>query len=154
LSATLTGTKFDAFYRPRDSALGDIVNSTPVFVGKPTFKYTENGYQSFVAAKISRPGAIYVGANDGMLHAFDRDGNELWAYVPSMVLPNLYKLADTAYPANHQYYVDGSPVIGDIYTSTGVENHLVGRAGWRGPRLLRSRYHRPHRPPRSLGVHR
>ena len=132
LVSYLTGTKFDAFYRPRDSALGDIVNSTPVFVGKPTFKYTENGYQSFVAAKISRPGAIYVGANDGMLHAFDRDGNELWAYVPSMVLPNLYKLADTAYPANHQYYVDGSPVIGDIYTSTGWKTILVGGLGGGG----------------------
>ena len=37
--------------------------------------------------------------------------------IPSTVLPNMYQLADTAYvaPANHKFFVDGTPVAGDIY---------------------------------------
>ena len=44
-------------------------------------------------------------------------GQELWAYVPSMVLPNLYKLADKKYSVKHHYFVDGSPVVADICAS-------------------------------------
>ena len=62
---------------------------------------------------------IYVGANDGMLHAFYATldvldplrGQEAWAVIPSAVLPNLYKLADDNYNHDgHQFYVDGTPV--------------------------------------------
>ena len=53
---------------------------------------------------------VYVGGNDGMLHAFNAStGDEVWAYIPSMLLPKLYRLADKYYASNHQYYVDGSP---------------------------------------------
>ena len=56
---------------------------------------------------------MYVGANDGQLHAFDAaTGQENWAYIPSAVLPNLYALADKNYSSQHQYFVDGSPVVG------------------------------------------
>lgn len=41
-------------------------------------------------------------------------GQELWAYIPTAVMPNLYKLADKSYSTMHQYYVDGTPVSGDI----------------------------------------
>ncbi len=44
-------------------------------------------------------------------------GQELWAYIPSMVMPQLYKLADKKYKDKHRYYVDASPVVGDICTS-------------------------------------
>jgi type IV pilus assembly protein PilY1 len=134
-------------YRARDSRLGDIINGAPLFVGTPKFKYTEHDYAAWAA--VTRQGectgstagdrkyqgTVYVGANDGMLHAFDRcDGSEKWAYVPSMVIPNLYKLADTGYPTNHQFYVDGAPVMGDIYVDGAWKTILVGglNAGGRG----------------------
>jgi type IV pilus assembly protein PilY1 len=123
------------FYRPRDNLLGDIINASPLFVGKPGFKYTENNYQTFVSTKASRTAVVLAAANDGMLHAFDRvTGDELWAYIPSFVMPNLYKLADRAYANNHSYFVDGSPQMGDIYVGGAWKTIVVGglNAGGRG----------------------
>ncbi|MEI6260660.1 MAG: PilC/PilY family type IV pilus protein [Deltaproteobacteria bacterium] len=55
---------------------------------------------------------VYIGANDGMLHAFDSDtGNELFAYIPSMVQGNLWQLTDPGFVDNHKMYVDGSPSV-------------------------------------------
>lgn len=114
-------------YRARASALGDVINSSPVFVGGPKFKYTEDSYASFASSHASRTGVLYVGANDGMLHAFDRmTGEEKWAYVPSAVIGNMYKLADTDYPYNHQFFVDGSPRVGDVWDGKKWRTILVG----------------------------
>lgn len=44
------------------------------------------------------------------------DGSESWAYIPSMVFPQLKRLAETNYGTNHRYLVDGSPVVGDVCT--------------------------------------
>ncbi|MBL8412811.1 MAG: hypothetical protein JNM42_00035 [Propionivibrio sp.] len=44
-------------------------------------------------------------------------GQELWAYIPSMVIPNLYRLADKNYSNKHRPFVDASPVVGDICVS-------------------------------------
>ncbi|PKO92913.1 MAG: hypothetical protein CVU16_06085 [Betaproteobacteria bacterium HGW-Betaproteobacteria-10] len=44
-------------------------------------------------------------------------GQELWAYIPSIVMPDLYKLADKKYKDKHRYYVDATPVVGDICVS-------------------------------------
>jgi type IV pilus assembly protein PilY1 len=96
--------------------LGDVIGGAPVYVRKPPFSYTENNYAGFVAANSSRTGVVYVASNDGMLHAFDGStGNEKWAYVPSMVMANMYILADADYANRHQYLVNGAPVVGDIY---------------------------------------
>ncbi len=106
----------NAVYRARANVLGDIVGGAPVYVSKPPFKYTENAYGSYATSQASRAGTVYVAANDGMLHAFDGNtGFENWAFMPSGVLPNLYKLADNNYSANHQYLVDGAPAIGDVW---------------------------------------
>ena len=103
------------FFRKRLHVLGDIVSSEARYVQAPLFNYTDTNYSAFKTAKATRPGTAYVGANDGMLHAFDATtGQERWAYVPSMVLPNLYKLADKNYATRHQYYVDNTPETGDI----------------------------------------
>ena len=84
-------------FRQRDHVLGDIIDSSPVFVKKPPFRYADAGYASFVGAQAARAGTVYVGANDGMLHAFDATtGAERWAYVPRMLHGELYKLADAA----------------------------------------------------------
>jgi Tfp pilus tip-associated adhesin PilY1 len=44
-------------------------------------------------------------------------GQEMWAYIPSMVIPDLYKLADKKYKDKHRYYVDATPVVGDVCIS-------------------------------------
>jgi type IV pilus assembly protein PilY1 len=50
---------------------------------------------------------IFVGANDGMLHAFDdATGDELWGFIPYELLGRLKDLPKARSP---QYYVDGSP---------------------------------------------
>ncbi len=54
-------------------------------------------------------------------------GQELWAYIPSMVLPNMYKLADKKYKDKHQYFVDGTPTVGDICTA----NCTLATAVWK-----------------------
>ncbi|MBV7538978.1 PQQ-binding-like beta-propeller repeat protein [Duganella sp. sic0402] len=82
---TLEGTLF----RRRSSVLGDSVHSTPVYSGQ-----------------VDRRAAVYLGANDGMLHAFDATtGVELFAYVPDALFAQLHHLASPAY--QHRAYVDG-----------------------------------------------
>jgi type IV pilus assembly protein PilY1 len=122
-------------YRERAAKLGDIINASPVYLKKSPLKYTDSGYTSFVTATGGRKGMLYAAANDGMLHAFDAStGAELWAFVPSFVMPNLYKLADTDYRNRHRYFVDGSPIVADIYTGSAWKTILVGglNAGGKG----------------------
>ncbi|MEI6601545.1 MAG: PilC/PilY family type IV pilus protein, partial [Comamonadaceae bacterium] len=121
------GVRDDAGGAPQPYVLGDIVSSEARYVKLPQFQYTADGYGTFVAQQASRAGMLYVGANDGMLHAFNAlTGDETWAYIPSAVLPNLYKLADMNYADNHQFYVDGTPEVGDIYDGTNWKTVLVG----------------------------
>jgi type IV pilus assembly protein PilY1 len=123
----------DNVYRKRISVLGDIIDASPLFVGQPSFKYSENNYVTFKAT--SRTAVVYAAANDGMLHAFDRTtGTEKWAYIPSFVLPNMYQLADVNYAGNHVFMVDGSPVAGDIYVNSAWKTILIGglNSGGRG----------------------
>ena len=117
-------------FRQRQFRLGDIVNSEAVYVRRPMFNYADTGYTAFKAAEDSRRPMVYVGANDGMLHAFDAaTGDELWAYVPTMVIPRLYRLADKNYATRHQFYVDASPVAGDVKIGGEWRTILVGGLG-------------------------
>jgi len=105
-------------FRARKFLLGDIVNSQPVYVKQPTFGYSDGGYGTFKAT--TRDGMVYVGANDGFLHAFNAStGSEEWAYLPTAVVPNLYKLADNTY--SHNFYVDGSITVGDVDIGVGTK---------------------------------
>jgi type IV pilus assembly protein PilY1 len=104
------------YYRPRINVLGDIVSSEARYIKAPLQNYTDSGFSTFKTSMASRTGMVYVGANDGMLHAFNATtGKEAWAYIPSRVVSRLYKLADTNYANNHQYFVDGTPTIGEVY---------------------------------------
>ena len=102
-------------FRERQSVLGDIVNSSVWFMkGVPNAGYTTTDYLAFTKAQrtANRTDALFVGANDGMLHAFDADnGNELFAYVPMGAYANLASLTTTTYA--HKYFVDGSPFTAD-----------------------------------------
>lgn len=116
------------YYRGRAHVLGDIVNSEAVYVNKQLVRYADEGYAEFNAR--ARTPMVYVGANDGMLHAFNATtGNEVWAFVPTAVLPNLYKLADKQYATNHQYFVDATPVVQDIKIGSEWRTILVGGLG-------------------------
>lgn len=125
----------DRVFRYREAVLGDVVESRPFFVGKPIFSYTDAGYSAFVSSNASRARTVYMGANDGMLHAFNADtGQERWAYVPSMVIPNMWKLADKNYATMHNYYVNGNPVVGDVFDGGSWRTILVAglNGGGRG----------------------
>jgi type IV pilus assembly protein PilY1 len=139
-SATFTGTgTLNIRKRVLDNhvwKLGDIVHSTPVSVAKPADNYHiiygDESYLTYYNAVKDRETAVYVGANDGMLHAFtswkyntsskqyvkptgapseEQIGDELWAYIPQALLPHLKWIPHTDY--GHVYYVDLKPKIFD-----------------------------------------
>jgi len=94
--------------RAPNNVLGDIAHSSPFYV-----KDTDT---------------VYVGANDGMLHAFNATtGKELFAHIPSPMLPKLKALANPAYVDNHQYFVDGDIVVSSLTQTS--KNFLVGTMG-------------------------
>ena len=129
-------------FRKRQNVLGDLVDSQPVYVKEPFADYADAGYQLFKTANAGRASMVYVGGNDGMLHAFYGSvdltnplrGQEAWAVIPSAVLPEMYKLADTYYDRNHLFFVDGTPVASDVYDGTNWHTILVGglNAGGKG----------------------
>jgi type IV pilus assembly protein PilY1 len=137
-------------YRARKKVFGDIVNAQPAYMKSSPLTYNDPGHAAFVActkgegsatscpsglaAGSPRIGTVYAGANDGMLHAFNTDsgsgqGQERWAFIPSVVLPKMYKLANTNYV--HDYYVDGSPVLADICVASNCTASSVDASSWR-----------------------
>ncbi|WP_432382986.1 pilus assembly protein [Duganella sp. P38] len=87
-------TREGAPFRKRSSILGDAIHSTPLY-----------------AALDARRAVVYLGANDGMLHAFDAGtGIELFAYVPDALIAHLHHLTNPAY--RHRAYVDGPAILG------------------------------------------
>lgn len=139
--------------------LGDIVSSTPRLQSAVATNnydlqypsgYLDSSYGHFIQSNdYKNRNMAYVGANDGMLHAFnlgklskanhpadgdsfsiskvtDTNGNgtelgkEMWGFIPKNALPYLQYLADPNY--NHIYYVDGSPTINDaaIHETSGT----------------------------------
>jgi len=115
-------------YRDRSHVLGDIVDSNPLFVGPPSGIYQDPSYVSFELAQAGREPMIYVGANDGILHAFDPvTGDEKFAYVPNGVFTKLVKLTQPIYNQQHQFFVDGSPTSGDVqFSDNSWHTLLVG----------------------------
>jgi len=129
--------------------LGDIITSTATLVGTPAenydLLYTDESYRLFWLKYQNRRKVVYVGANDGILHAFNAGffyfddgsgvwkfgtqsaaatetayelGAELWGYIPMNLLPHLYWLTKPNY--QHVFYVDQKPKIFDarIYDPT------------------------------------
>lgn len=120
-------------YRSRTYLLGDIVGAKVNPVGPPDALYYDAynpGYSTFKKTYKSRKTVVYVGANDGMMHAFDGTvqssscttcGTELFAYIPSFVYGDstsagtigLVSMADpTSY--SHHFMVDAKPLSFDI----------------------------------------
>ena len=124
-------------FRDRKGILGDLVNSTPILVGAPASSYYDDleaaAYSGFAFANRNRAKVLYVGGNDGMLHAFDAaTGRELMGYLPSALIPSLNVLTAANY--QHRYFVDGTPSVGDAFYAGSWKTLLVAgmRAGARG----------------------
>jgi type IV pilus assembly protein PilY1 len=118
-------------FRNRTHKLGDIVFSNPVYVAGPSASNLSASYLAFAAANAARPPVIYVGADDGMLHAFDAvTGDERFAYIPAGVYGNLINLVSPFYNSRHQFFVDGSPQVADVqFFDTTWHSVLFGTEG-------------------------
>jgi len=120
--------------------LGDIVNANPLFVGNPNYGFRRlpgnegTSYGAFRSSTDyqSRTKALYVAANDGMLHAFDSEtGDELFAFMPGELLrpgpgkthAQISSLIESDY--DHRYFVDGTPTALDAYVD------INGSSQWR-----------------------
>lgn len=108
-------------YRERKSRQGDIINSDVWYTGIPSGDSLLKGYAKYVRDNATRPKMIYVGGNDGMLHGFTAaKGEEALAYVPRGVIGSLPRLTDPSYNNKHRYFVDGSPMTGDVDVNGGM----------------------------------
>lgn len=110
-------TNEGGLFRARPATLlGDIVNSGVTYLAGSSPALTGPRYPGHAAYRTSqktRPPVVYVGGNDGMLHAFSgTDGKELFGYIPSSVFSNLPAL--TALNFQHRYFVDSTPMVGDV----------------------------------------
>lgn len=140
--------------RTRNSVMGDVVDSSPTFVGAPADNYpdtwsnvlypnksglnpenasTATSYSTFVSNNASRENVVYVGADDGMLHGFrtgtktdtsTNDGKEVLAYVPKATYSNLDSFASPSY--THHYFVNATPGTGDLFYGGSWHTWLVG----------------------------
>lgn len=144
--------------RERDAQrlLGDIVNSSPIFVGTPRglnrdqAPYPQSDlYSEFIDDQSNRDGMVYVGANDGMLHGFDAlTGVERFAFVPNKLIDvnaRFRSAADllTSPVYSHRYFVDLTPRLNDVYMRASASSSskswntvLVGGLGAGGKGLF------------------
>jgi Tfp pilus tip-associated adhesin PilY1/regulation of enolase protein 1 (concanavalin A-like superfamily) len=134
--------------------LGDIIYSTPTTVGPPMENYDllygDGTYTDFRYGYLNRRRVVYLGANDGMLHAFNAGcysesdhkfypdvsvsgsctsgshilGGELWAFIPRALLPHLKWSTDPDY--THVYYVDSKPKVSDVRMFNADTTHING----------------------------
>lgn len=140
-------------WRHRTSMLGDIVNSVPKIAsprddlgygvwastaGDVAWKASlGTSYLDYLDAKKARDPVVYVGANDGMLHAFDATpssagGRELFAFIPDGSRRHIAALAHPDY--DHEYFVDGAIAVSDVpFSASGSwRTLLVGSTGGGG----------------------
>lgn len=116
--------------------LGDIIHSSPAFSGAPDSFYPDllegvgNSYNAYRLANENRTPMVYVGANDGMLHAFNgADGSEEFAYIPGPLVNKLNQLSSKNYNNGHTYFVDGSPKIFDAFDGSSWKTMLASSVG-------------------------
>ncbi len=116
---SLNSVPENRLFRERQATLGDISQSRPNYFRTSNAGYLDANYKAYKTATASRTAAVYVGANDGMLHAFNANtGDELWAFIPTPAIANLANLADKEYGTSfHTNFVNGSPEVTDVCVS-------------------------------------
>lgn len=117
-------------------SIGDFISSSPLYVRYPTSAYIPptdfTTFKTYATNVATRTPVLYVGGNDGMLHAFNasdnsddgvtaagataNSGKEIFAFVPSTIFSKLNQLTWKNY--SHKYFVDGSPVVADVQLSS------------------------------------
>ncbi|NVM89218.1 type IV pilus assembly protein PilY1 [Variovorax sp. SG517] len=106
--------------RNSDSIMGGVVNSNPWLQDRPAANFFGSafaGYGIFKTAQKSRNKLVWVGAADGMLHAFTADTlMPVMSYVPQALSSRLKELPDAAI-TELRAYADGSPFTADVKTS-------------------------------------
>jgi type IV pilus assembly protein PilY1 len=156
-------------FRARDGILGDIIDSSPTWVGPPTNHYAalwkdqliptdptpENSatqsFLQYITAAQTRLNVVYTGANDGFLHGFEsgsfdvngsfvsnattpNDGKEVLAYMPAAVVNIIHNASDgtkdfSGPQYSHNFYVDATPDVDDVFYKSGWHTWLVGGLG-------------------------
>lgn len=147
-------------FRKRSSVLGSIINGAPVYVSSPRGGYhdifpdlspeqnavtsnaaTDQSYARYQNTQFQRTPMVYVGSDDGMLHAFNAaSGYEQWAYIPNTLIQNLRLAKSTNTTAGLTPGVDSAPREADVFISNADgssgawRTYLVGslRLGGRG----------------------
>jgi type IV pilus assembly protein PilY1 len=168
------GASSTAPLRLRTYVLGDIIDSSPTWVGAPNANYPnafsdglygskatvpENAsgaqtYGTFTSNNATRLNVVYVGGNDGILHGFEagyfggtgafsdpsstgagsNDGKEVIGYMPADVLANkVISLSNPNYV--HDYMVDATPAVGDLFYNNTWHTWLVGGVGSTGKEI-------------------
>lgn len=127
--------------------LGDIINANPLFVGNSNYGFSRlpgtegTSYSTYRSSSNyqNRTKALYVAANDGMLHSFNSEtGEELFAFMPGELLDagptgsaQISSLISPNY--THRYFLDGTPKALDAYIeidgTTSWRTILVGSMG-------------------------
>jgi len=124
-------------------------------VGTAPNTKTVDAYEKYWEDHETRQRIVLVGANDGMLHAFDAGtptttpptlnsgvgfrqviysagtGNELWAFIPPDQLPRLWLMMRDG----HQFYLDGDIMVRDVWVD-GKKNDK-GTAGYTNDALVK-----------------
>lgn len=134
---------------PEVMRLGDIIHSTPIPVATPIEAFDllalDTSYADFRQTYINRRQVVYIGGNDGMIHAFNGGffdavskefklslsgetphplGAEIWAYIPKNLLPYLQFLARPDY--SHVFYMDQTARVFDAKIFTPSTTHVNG----------------------------
>jgi type IV pilus assembly protein PilY1 len=107
-------------------------------------------YAQFVTAQQTRLNVVYIGSNDGLVHGFrsgsydangnfvnnaltPNDGREVLAYMPGTVVQTIHSTTNSVDYANpqyaHQFFVDATPVAGDLFYGSQWHTWLVGGLG-------------------------
>lgn len=170
-SGNLSSGNTSGVFRGRTSILGDIIDSSPTWVGAPQRMYptgawadslytaqtlAENAsgaqsYSAYKTANATRLNLVYVGANDGFLHAFragsydangnyvntgatPNDGKEMLAYMPAAIVNTIHNGSSTGLDFSstqygHNYFVDATPGTGDVFYKKAWHTWLVSGLG-------------------------
>lgn len=121
-------------------AMGSVINSTPAVIGPPENwkQNTTESHSEFEGEQRWRHQMAWVGASDGVLHAFDLDdGAEILALLPPTMLqrqvrlyqqyaanPSDYPVGQLSMPDNHIFGVANSPRFADIWFTSAYKTML------------------------------
>lgn len=113
--------------------LGDIIKSTPVISEPPKRYYSYDNYRYYRFGSMrNRDKMLYVGANDGALHAFNlATGVEEWRFYPEALHQKIIDEDLCSETYCHEYFVDATPVVTDVFTGTDNDDVGSGESGWR-----------------------